>query len=73
MYQVPYSSKGPEKDKHGVFCTAGTQCKKCSWYIKTTFRTYTVKGKKVSRQTTICGFNKRPYDDMSHSLAACSV
>ena len=68
MYKVPYSSKGPEKDKHGIFCTAGMRCKKCNWFIKTTISTYIVKEKKVTRQTTICGFNKRPYDDMQHNL-----
>jgi hypothetical protein len=68
MYKVPYGSKGPEKDKHGVFCTAGMRCKKCNWFVKKTVSSYILGGKKITRQTTICGFNKKPYSDMTHNL-----
>jgi hypothetical protein len=72
MYKVPYSSKGPEKNKQGLFCIAGTGCKKCEWYVKTTVSTYISNQKSVTRQTTVCGFNKRFYSDMTHNLSVYS-
>jgi hypothetical protein len=72
MYKVPYGSKGPEKDKYDVFCIAGMRCKKCEWYVRTTVSTYTIDERKVTRQTTVCGFNKKFYSDMAHNLLVYS-
>jgi hypothetical protein len=69
MYQVAYNTKGPEKDKYGSFCIAGSGCAKCQWFIKKNRLSTTVLGKKKTMLTSICGFNKRPYDDMHHRLA----
>jgi hypothetical protein len=44
------------------------RCRKCYWFVKTTMSTFLVKGVKVTRQTIVCGFNKKPYDDMDHTL-----
>jgi CDGSH-type Zn-finger protein len=68
MYQIPYNSKGPEKNKYGAFCTAGMKCKRCQWFIKQTSCTFLVLGKKKTARATVCGFNKKPYCDMAHSL-----
>ncbi|MDR2796506.1 MAG: hypothetical protein LBB47_07340 [Spirochaetaceae bacterium] len=68
MYQVPYGSNGPEKNKYGAFCIAGSGCAKCPWFIKKSRSSITVLGKKKTVQTSICGFNKKQYDDMQHRL-----
>jgi hypothetical protein len=68
MYQVAYNSKGPEKNKYGAFCVAGSKCKKCPWFIRQTSCSFIVLGKKKTMRATICGFNKKPYSDMQHTL-----
>jgi hypothetical protein len=70
MYQVLFNSRGPEKFK-GEYCIAtGSGCKKCQWFVRTA-KTSTISfGKKKTVSSTICGFNKRFYDDMKHTVLA---
>jgi hypothetical protein len=71
MYQVIYNSNGPERNKKDTFCIAGSRCAKCHWFIKNSRATVAILGKKKTVQVTICGFNKKPYDDMRHKLTIC--
>jgi hypothetical protein len=68
MYQIAYNTKGPEKDKYGAFCIAGSRCVKCQWFIKKHRSPIIVLGKKKTILMSVCGFNKKPYDDMNHRL-----
>jgi hypothetical protein len=68
MYQVAYNTRGPEKNKSGAFCIAGSQCRKCPWFIKKNRASIMSMGKKKIVQISVCGFNKKPYDDMGHKL-----
>jgi hypothetical protein len=68
MYQVAYNTRGPEKNRYGAFCVAGSSCAKCPWFIKKARSSITAMGRKKTIQVSVCGFSKKPYADMMHKL-----
>ncbi|GHU38823.1 hypothetical protein FACS1894190_01290 [Spirochaetia bacterium] len=70
MYQVEFNARGPEKFNGGYCIATSSGCKKCHWFVRTSKTSVMYLGKKKTVSATICGFNKKFYDDMKHTVAA---